>query len=321
MSYFPGMKLTKLGEQLLAKINGNSGESLFFKKAELGSGEINSDEEIRNLTSLKSKWKEVSVTECSVTGIDKTQIQIDLQFDNVGLTTNKIFREIGIYASGNDGREVLFAYSNAKANYDYIPSVSDSPQCFLVSVFLTITSNVNIEATVDLNSYITLEKFISTIKALMGNNYQGGFKPNNKYYPGDIYYKKDSTIVGVDIPNVSSPAITRTCKVENIKKFFRLYGGQELEFNFTGNGDNKVVGIAIEDSNKLIRTNSCINFELNTIDYTIAIDIPVVGTPELIKTMTTNQDNSSTTIIKRQIDLPVWGHYSQSNPALRKFNY
>lgn len=162
---------------------------------------------------------------------------------------------------------------------------------------------------------------LANIKTLIGDNYRGIFDYDAKYYPGDIYYKKDSTIIGVDIPNASSPAIKRTCKVENIKKFFRLYGGQELEFNFTGNGDNKVVGIAIEDSNKLIRTNSCIEFELNRINYTVAFDIPTTNSPVITKIMTAEQNDSSVAIAKKQTDKPLWGHFSQSNPTLRKFNY
>lgn len=162
---------------------------------------------------------------------------------------------------------------------------------------------------------------LANIKTLIGNNYQGIFDHNIKYYPGDIYYKKDSAVIGLGIPNNSNPGITKTSKLENIKKFYRLYGGMESEFNFAGNGDNEVVGIAIKDSNKLIRTNSCVEFELNVIDYTVALDIPNTNTPALTKIMTANQDDSSTTITKKQTDLPLWSHTSQSEPTLRKFNY
>lgn len=163
MSYFPGVKLTELGQQLLAKINSNLSETITFKRAEIGSGVITSDEEIKKLTSLKAKWKDASISDCKIVGKNKTQVRLEVQFDNVGLTTNKIFREIGIYASGKDGREVLFAYSNAKENYDYIPPASDNPQSFIIGVLTTITANTKVSAIIDLNSYVTTEKFLGEI--------------------------------------------------------------------------------------------------------------------------------------------------------------
>ena len=153
MSYFPGLKLTKAGEQLLAKVSGNLSETISFRKAELGSGTINSDDEIRFLTALKEKWKDVNISDCKIVGDEQTQVQIELQFDNAGINTNKIFRELGIYAAANDGREVLFAYSNAKENFDYIPAATDNPQSFVINILITITSNTKVNAQIDLNSY------------------------------------------------------------------------------------------------------------------------------------------------------------------------
>lgn len=158
MSYFSGLKLTKAGEQLLAKVNGNLNETINFKRAELGSGVINTDDEIRFLTTLKEKWKDVNISDCKIVGTDKTQVQIELQFDNTDISTNKIFRELGIYAAANDGAEVLFAYSNAKENFDYIPAVTDNPQSFVINILITITSNTKVDAQIDLNSYVTLRK-------------------------------------------------------------------------------------------------------------------------------------------------------------------
>ena len=159
MSYFPGLKLTKAGEQLLAKVSGNLSETISFRKAELGSGTINSDDEIRFLTALKEKWKDVNISDCKIVGDEQVQVQIELQFDNAGINTNKIFRELGIYAAANDGREVLFAYSNAKENFDYIPAATDNPQSFVINILITITSNTKVNAQIDLNSYVTLRKF------------------------------------------------------------------------------------------------------------------------------------------------------------------
>ena len=158
MSYFKGLKLTKLGEQLIAKANANTDEIITIKRAELGAGEISSDDEIKNLTGLKNKWQDVSIADIKVTGENETNVLIELQFNNKNLLEDKIFRELGIYASGKDGTEILFAYSNAGENYDYIPIASNNPQSFIINIFITITSDVEVNANIDLNSYVSVRK-------------------------------------------------------------------------------------------------------------------------------------------------------------------
>ncbi len=169
MSYFPGLKLTKQGEQLLAKVNGNLNETITFKRAELGSEIIVSDDEIRFLTKLKEKWKEVSISDCKIIGEEQTQVQLELQFDNGDMEIEKIFREIGIYVASKDGEEILFAYSNAKENYDYIPPATDNPQSFIINILIAITSNVKINAEIDLNSYVTIKKFNEDILSYLNS--------------------------------------------------------------------------------------------------------------------------------------------------------
>lgn len=159
MSYFPGLKLTKLGEQLLAKVQGNLNETITFTRAELGSGEITTDDEIRFLTKLKAKWKDVNISDIKRVGKDENQVQIELQFTNSDLQENKLFRELGLYAKSKTNDEVLFAYTNAKENYDYIPVTSDNPQSFIISILIAITSNTKVNASIDLNSYVSLRKF------------------------------------------------------------------------------------------------------------------------------------------------------------------
>lgn len=156
MSYFKGLKLTKKGEQLQAKINGNLSETLTFTKAKLGSGTIASENEIRFLTGLKEEWGNASISRCEIK--NETQVEIELQFDNSSFSENKIFREIGLYARAKDNVEVLFAYANAGENCDYIPAVQDSPHTFIITIHFGITSGTKVDATIDLNSYVTLEK-------------------------------------------------------------------------------------------------------------------------------------------------------------------
>ena len=159
MSYFEGLKLTKKGEQLQAKINGNLSETLTFTKAKLGSGSITSNDEIRFLTDLKEEWGTANVTNCKIQGDEKNIVAIEVQFSNAELREDKIFREVGLYAQGNEGEEILYAYANAGDKYDYIPLMKDSPHSFVLVFYFNITSGSKVDAKIDLHSYITHQEF------------------------------------------------------------------------------------------------------------------------------------------------------------------
>ena len=122
------------------------------------------------------------------------------------------------------------------------------------------------------------------IGLLIGECYKGIYDPDKKYYSGDVYYKTDTTVlsvvipdkktntIAVLIPNVASPVISKQTTSEDtgetskpdlnknsynerINRFFRLYGEIEKEFNLIGNGDNEIVGIALGNDSRFIRTN------------------------------------------------------------------
>lgn len=159
MSYFKALKLTKKGEQLQAKINGNLSETLVFTRAKIGSGTIASEDEIRFLTDIKEMWGTANVSSCKIEGEDNNRVALELQFSNATLTEDKIFREIGLFAKGNDNEEILYAYANATDKYDYIPLMKDSPHSFIIIISFIIASGTKIEANIDLNSYVSLKKF------------------------------------------------------------------------------------------------------------------------------------------------------------------
>ena len=159
MSYFKALKLTKKGEQLQAKVNGNLSETLVFTRAKLGAGTITSEDEIRFLTDIKEMWGTAKVSSCKIEGEDKNRVALELQFSNAELVEDKIFREIGLFAKGNDNEEILYAYANAADKYDYIPLMKDSPHSFIIVISFIIASGTKIDANIDLNSYVSLKKF------------------------------------------------------------------------------------------------------------------------------------------------------------------
>lgn len=212
MSYFPGLKLTKQGERLLAKVNGNLSETITFKRAELGAGTIASNDEIRFLRNLKQKWKDVNVSDCKIVGDDQTQVLIELQFNNKDVGSNKLLREIGIYAAGNDDNEVLFAYSNAGDNYDFIPPAKDNPQSFIINVLVTITSNTKVDATIDLNSYVSLRVFKEELAK----------KANVTHYHDERYYTESEVDNKLkEIETKLSKSISNTITVSEIRENWR----------------------------------------------------------------------------------------------------
>ena len=191
---------------------------------------------------------------------------------------------------------------------------------------------------------------IANLQTLIGNCYKGVYSAFNKYYSGDIYYKKDTEVVALTIPDrvsntvamlipavasptiskemtsedkgtMTSPILSKTSSTQNIKKFFRLYGDIEREYNFTDNGDNKITGFELGEYNRLIRTNSTIELEFNTINYTVAVSFPNTEVTDLVKSLTTEQDNAAVTLIKKQTDLPLYTLDTQRDPVLRKIHY
>ena len=165
MSCFNGLKLTKLGEILLANINGNLNETLTFTSGAVGAGAINDENEINSLTALKDKWKDLDILSIEKDEDDETIVKLELQFSNVDLQEAKLFREIGIYAKGNNGKPVLFAYSNAGENYDYVPLPKDNPQTFTIQINLKITSNSKIDAIINMAGFVTIGKMVEFLKS------------------------------------------------------------------------------------------------------------------------------------------------------------
>lgn len=161
----------------------------------------------------------------------------------------------------------------------------------------------------------------ANLLTLIGNAYRGNFDSNQKYYSGDIYYKKDSTISSFEIPNSTSATLVKSSEVVELKKFYKLSDDKEVLFNINGNSDNRIVGFILENSSDLIRTNSTISFELPIIDYTVAINIPNTNNTELAKEMTSFLDIPNPSLTKQQVDNPLNYNNTQKSVELRKINY
>lgn len=159
------------------------------------------------------------------------------------------------------------------------------------------------------------------IISLLGNSYKGVFTPEINYIDGDVYYKKDSNAISLEIPNTSGPALAKNNQKLEVKKFYKIIAGLEKEVNLMSNDDNSVVGFQIDNSLKVDRINSSIIFEMSIINHTVSFEIQDTNSPELIKTMTALENNPIPVITKIQRDRPICSSLTQRETNLRKFNY
>ena len=159
MSYFKSLIITRKGEELLANVNSNINETITFTRAEIGSGSISSDLEIKSLLALKEKFLDLKIIDIKKNISDNKIVRIETQFSNSSLKEEKQWKEFGLYAKGSSTEEILFAYTNAGEKFDVIPVPKDNPQSFVIGVNLTMTSDIKIEAIIDLSSFVSVGKF------------------------------------------------------------------------------------------------------------------------------------------------------------------
>lgn len=100
--------LTNAGEALLMRAI--AGETITFTKFKAGDGSLSPGTQIKTLTDLIS-----TVIPFDITKVDDSQpgsIQISGAFDSSEITEAFYWRELGIFAKGEDGTEILYAYAN-----------------------------------------------------------------------------------------------------------------------------------------------------------------------------------------------------------------
>lgn len=226
MANFPKMRLTNAGLNLLSNVQAGA-DKLTFTKMVLGDGEISTP--IASLTAIVNPKIECEVTTGKSTGTGT--YQIGAFFSNASITTGFWWRELGVYAKGNDGNEILYCYTNAGDAGDYIPIGGDERVEKYIYNSLAIGNAENI--TVEINGNDT---FIATTE----KGAAGGVAPLNdegkiddKYLPemdyaGSVEFKtlsdnftshknasnphniKPSTIGLGNVPNVSTNDQTPT---------------------------------------------------------------------------------------------------------------
>ena len=145
MAKFPSLTFTEQGLQML--VQAQNSHKLTVTSGKLGSGVLADSDDISKFTDLKAPKMTLPITKVDDSNPEKIVLTFDTS--NTALEQGFISREIGIFAKLDDGAEVLYAYSNAGSNYDYIPSKDTPTDENRLVVNLVVSSSANISVQID----------------------------------------------------------------------------------------------------------------------------------------------------------------------------
>lgn len=157
MAKFNGYVVTEAGRNLIAK--GLTGDTVIFTKMQLGDGTTSNDG--RTMTALVSTKADLPIIGLSNTGTGIAELRFLI--NNKDITTGFYIKEVGVFAKGADGVEVLYAY-NVSPNPDFIPPFSANNIIEIEYVDSIIVDQVaNITASIDPSiTYMTQAQISST---------------------------------------------------------------------------------------------------------------------------------------------------------------
>lgn len=155
--------ITKAGIELLK--NALSGGTITVTAIKSGAGKV-------DVSALKSQTAVSSIKQSgTVQGVTKTNetIKIGVLFSNAGLSAGYSMTQLGIYAKGSTGSEVLFAISQSTIGKE-VPAESAMPSWSLVhNFYIKLNNDVKMTATVDPEGYVTFETMQTALNTHTGN--------------------------------------------------------------------------------------------------------------------------------------------------------
>lgn len=155
--------ITNAGIELLK--NALSGGTITVTAIKSGAGKV-------DVSALKSQTAVSSIKQSgTVQGVTKTNetIKIGVLFSNAGLSAGYSMTQLGIYAKGSTGSEVLFAISQSITGKE-VPAESAMPSWSLVhNFYIKLNNDVIMTATVDPEGYVTFETMQTALNKHTGN--------------------------------------------------------------------------------------------------------------------------------------------------------
>ena len=155
--------ITNAGIELLK--NALSGGTITVTAIKSGAAKV-------DVSALKSQTAVSSIKQSgTVQGVTKTNetIKIGVLFSNAGLSAGYSMTQLGIYAKGSTGSEVLFAISQSITGKE-VPAESAMPSWSLVhNFYIKLNNDVKMTATVDPEGYVTFETMQTALNTHTGN--------------------------------------------------------------------------------------------------------------------------------------------------------
>lgn len=156
---FTGITLTNKGAEMLAAAQ--NGALLEFTRVQIGQGSLASGATEEAATSLVSPVKFLPIADYKNKGAN---VIVTFQITNADVTVAFTFRELGLFAKGDDGIEHLYAYSNAGASAETVPLPSETTVDYIMSLNLTVNSAENVTVVIDdALVYVTEKKLTEAI--------------------------------------------------------------------------------------------------------------------------------------------------------------
>jgi len=135
---FKAMTLTKAGRNVLAA--GQTGTPIIFTRVKAGDGVLPPDASIADMTDVINWITDLPINSNTVTGDGMAEVECILS--NQNLEHGYWFREIGLFAMDAEGNEVLYAYSNAGDEPDYIPAGGGPHAVHIIFTLITVVDQV-----------------------------------------------------------------------------------------------------------------------------------------------------------------------------------
>ena len=203
--------ITNAGIELLK--NALSGGTITVTAIKSGAGKV-------DVSALKSQTAVSSIKQSgTVQGVTKTNetIKIGVLFSNAGLSAGYSMTQLGIYAKGSTGSEVLFAISQSITGKE-VPAESAMPSWSLVhNFYIKLNNDVTMTATVDPEGYVTFETMQTALNTHTGN----------KSNPHSV--TKSQVGLG-DVPNVATNDQTPT--YSDTTTLVTLSSGEKISIAF-----------------------------------------------------------------------------------------
>lgn len=154
MALYPGLTLTEAGIQMIAESQLNE-TKLIITKAKIGDGDLPVGHDISKMTDVLSPKLEAPFS--SFKNLGNGQIDIKFAVSNAELEAGFFAKEIGIFASLEDGTETLYAYTNAGNKTDWIADKTKPIDSQIIECQLVIGNAPNVVINITDKAYALAE--------------------------------------------------------------------------------------------------------------------------------------------------------------------